>query len=108
MGSRLVRKWLKQPLLSRFELEERLDLVEAFATTIELRDMLRSEVRTAPAFQIPSRTHQPILTLPPLTHLLPIASLPPLLPPLSPYLPFLPSLDPSHSSDPSPNLHTPS
>jgi len=44
MGARLVRKWLKQPLLSRFDLEERLDLVETFARGFELRDLLRSEV----------------------------------------------------------------
>jgi len=44
MGARLVRKWLKQPLLSRYDLEGRLDLVEAFHSSLMLRDMLRSEV----------------------------------------------------------------
>ena len=44
MGSRLVRKWLKQPLLSASELEGRYDLVAAFCTAYETRSMLRDEV----------------------------------------------------------------
>ena len=44
MGARLVRKWLKQPLLSKYDIECRLDLVDAFAKGLETRSMLRSEV----------------------------------------------------------------
>ena len=44
MGSRLVRKWLKQPLLDRSQLEERYDLVEALIRGYETRSMLRDEV----------------------------------------------------------------
>lgn len=44
MGSRLLRKWLKQPLLSKFDIEERLDVVQVFATSFELRGELRDTV----------------------------------------------------------------
>ena len=42
MGARLVRKWLKQPLLSRVDLEERYDLVEAFVKARETPGLERS------------------------------------------------------------------
>jgi len=44
MGSRLVRKWLRQPLLSAHDIEARLTLVQAFASSLELRSSLRDEV----------------------------------------------------------------
>ena len=44
MGLRLVRKWLKQPLLSRADLEERYDVVDAFVRGYETRSLLRDEV----------------------------------------------------------------
>ena len=44
MGSRLVRKWLKQPLLQKADIEARYDLVEAFFRAYETRSMLRDEV----------------------------------------------------------------
>ena len=48
MGGRLVRRWLRQPLLSPAEIESRLDLVDAFASSIELRCSLRDEVPPRP------------------------------------------------------------
>ena len=44
MGARLVRKWLKQPLLSRHEIVERHDVVDAFVRAYETRSLLRDEV----------------------------------------------------------------
>ena len=44
VGGRLVRKWLRQPLLSRVELEGRYDLVDAFMRGYETRSLLRDEV----------------------------------------------------------------
>ena len=44
MGARLVRKWLRQPLLSAHDIEQRHTLVEAFANSVELRSSLRDEV----------------------------------------------------------------
>ena len=44
MGARLLRKWLKQPLLSRHDIVGRLDIVEAFFKSFETRQMLREEV----------------------------------------------------------------
>lgn len=40
-GGRLLRKWLKQPLLSPHEIEHRLDLVQTFVSSLELRATLR-------------------------------------------------------------------
>ena len=37
VGARLVRRWLRQPLLSRVDLEQRYDLVDAFVTGYEVR-----------------------------------------------------------------------
>ena len=46
MGARLVRKWLKQPLLSRHDIEGRYDVVDAFVRAYETRQLLRDEVLT--------------------------------------------------------------
>eukprot|EP00316_Scyphosphaera_apsteinii_P000388 CAMPEP_0119326074 /NCGR_PEP_ID=MMETSP1333-20130426/67397_1 /TAXON_ID=418940 /ORGANISM="Scyphosphaera apsteinii, Strain RCC1455" /LENGTH=957 /DNA_ID=CAMNT_0007334263 /DNA_START=94 /DNA_END=2967 /DNA_ORIENTATION=+ len=43
-GSRTLRKWFKQPLLSRHDINTRLDLTQAFCSSFELRSMLRDEV----------------------------------------------------------------
>jgi len=44
MGARLLRKWMKQPLLSRHDIEERYDIVGAFFQDYETRSLLRDEV----------------------------------------------------------------
>ena len=44
MGARLMRRWLKQPLISRHEIVGRHDVVEAFARGYETRQLLRDEV----------------------------------------------------------------
>jgi len=41
MGARLMRKWLKQPLLHAADLEARYDVVEAFVRGYESRSLLR-------------------------------------------------------------------
>ncbi|QDZ19458.1 DNA mismatch repair protein MSH2 [Chloropicon primus] len=41
MGKRLARTWLKQPLLGRAQIDERLDVVEAFASDLFLREEMR-------------------------------------------------------------------
>ena len=43
-GARLVRRWLRQPLLSPHDLEQRYDLVDAFVRGYESRSLLRDEV----------------------------------------------------------------
>tara|TARA_B100000524_G_scaffold203349_1_gene106077 strand:+ start:150 stop:2930 length:2781 start_codon:yes stop_codon:yes gene_type:complete len=43
-GTRMLRKWLKQPLITTYDIELRLDLVQAFATSFQLRSMLRDAV----------------------------------------------------------------
>ena len=44
VGARAMRRWLRQPLLSRVDLEERYDLVDAFIKGYETRSLLRDEV----------------------------------------------------------------
>ena len=44
VGARAMRRWLRQPLLSRVDLEERYDLVDALIKGYETRSLLRDEV----------------------------------------------------------------
>lgn len=48
-GGRLLRKWLKQPLLSAYEIEQRLDLVQTFISSFGLRGVLRERCLPAMA-----------------------------------------------------------
>ncbi|KAJ2162496.1 MSH2 protein [Coemansia sp. RSA 552] len=51
-GQRLLAQWLKQPLLSLGDIEERLSLVELFFNDIEAREILRStHLRNMPDFK---------------------------------------------------------
>lgn len=42
MGERLLRRWLRQPLVRKDDINQRLDLVELFIDSSELREELRS------------------------------------------------------------------
>ncbi len=43
-GTRMLRKWLKQPLTAPYDIELRLDLVQAFSSSFELRGTMRDAV----------------------------------------------------------------
>lgn len=45
MGKRLLNRWLKQPLLDVNEINDRLDMVQAFAEDPELRQGLRQQLK---------------------------------------------------------------
>ena len=72
MGARLLRKWLKQPLLSRHDIEDRLETVDALFQANETRQLLRDEVlpklgsdldKLARAFQAKKATLREVVLL---------------------------------------------
>ncbi|TMN23642.1 DNA mismatch repair protein MutS [Lentibacillus cibarius] len=46
MGSRMLKKWLDRPLLNKWEIEQRLDIVEGFLTDFMERDTLREALKS--------------------------------------------------------------
>jgi DNA mismatch repair protein MSH2 len=70
MGKRLLNRWLKQPLLDVNEINNRLDMVQAFVEDPELRQGLRQQLkrisdidRLTHALRKKSATLQPVVKL---------------------------------------------
>ncbi len=48
MGGRLLKQWMKKPLIDKKAIEERLDAVEKFCSQSEIRDQLREKLKHIP------------------------------------------------------------